>query len=527
MKVASAQPSIIYQQCYGGSNDDYFNYAAQTIDGGVITTITSGSYDGDLEGVINPTGWVIKFNSSIELEWQKFYNSAEYECAPIKPLCLSDGNYTFGGYGLDGCRNYNGGLDLLLLHTSSSGDTIWTQCYGSETDEKFTDVIQTLDGGYLILGTSYGSGGDIPIHYGTTCCEDAIILKTDSLGQINWIKVLGGSQNDVPIANSVEISRGFYQIHIFSSSNDYDLSDCPVTDLRKRWILTIDSSGNIINENFLSAETDFFNFEHSIVKYKEYTLSAGSGNAASTSFPPEAGHAMEEGSIAFFDSTLNLVNMLSFGGSHDDRFSTMSIDSAGNLYFFGYSSSLDFDVPDNLNDGLANDYWIMSTDSNFQPLWSQNFGGNNFDGDYLSGPVGNLVIIDQVVYIFTSCISNALIPNQDINCSRLGDGLPENNFRDAWIVGLSIPTNIANLSPTPPHITLSPNPAKDQCIISVEDGSTIDFIQIFDALQRPVFRQPFVQNTSISLAGLNEGIYFVGLYSSTGLIWCEKLIIAQ
>ena len=38
-----------------------------------------------------------------------------------------------------------------------------------------------------------GSGGDIPFHYGGTLSTDAVVLKTDSLGELEWVQVLGSS----------------------------------------------------------------------------------------------------------------------------------------------------------------------------------------------------------------------------------------------------------------------------------------------------------------------------------------------
>lgn len=525
VELASGQPSVIYQQCYGGTGDDLFYHAIPARNGGIITTLRATSDDGDLIDNPESSGWVIKFNSVLEIEWQKFYYNGE---SPIKIIENEDGSLIFGGSCSGEHIESNGSTDIMVMKTDSLGEIIWSRCYGGLLADNLISIQATQDQGYLILGNSFAEGGDIPFHYGDACCEDAIIIKIDSVGEILWVKALGGSLNDSPIANSLENKRGFYQIHLFSSSNDYDLADCPITDIRKRWIIILDSLGNIINENHLSAEDDFLNFEDYIFQDAEFTMIPGSGNASSVIYPAPPGHSGEEGSVAIFDSTLNLVNMISFGGSNDDRFKTMVRDSSKNFYFLGYSMSPDYDLPNNYNGGEANDYWIMATDSNLNKLWSMNFGGSSIYGDYSTNlDNSNIIFMNNSLYVFTASITPETLPDFDISCGNLDTEPDFTVDRDAWLVAFSIPTNISDLSPILPHISILPNPAKDQCIISVEDGSTIDFIQIFDALQRPVFRQPFVQNTPISLAGLNEGIYFVGLYSSTGLICCEKLVIAQ
>ena len=51
-----AQPSIAWQQCFGGTSTDYFTDAKVTLDNGIITCITTSSIDGDLEGLDSAFG---------------------------------------------------------------------------------------------------------------------------------------------------------------------------------------------------------------------------------------------------------------------------------------------------------------------------------------------------------------------------------------------------------------------------------------------------------------------------------------
>ncbi len=75
ISIAYGQPDIIWQRCYGGTDADFFRDAIGTSDGGFITSLYTSSDDGDLEGVESPLGWVIKLDSSFEIQWQKFYST--------------------------------------------------------------------------------------------------------------------------------------------------------------------------------------------------------------------------------------------------------------------------------------------------------------------------------------------------------------------------------------------------------------------------------------------------------------------
>lgn len=520
---AYAQPNILWQECFGGSDDDFFYEAAITSGNNFITTLRGGSEDGDLIDNPESSGWVIKFNSNLEIEWQQFYFDG---ISPIKTIEMPHGDLLFGGACGSDHDSTNGYYDIMLMKTDSLGIILWNQCYGGTLADDLVSLQATQDGGYLVLGSSYSAGGDIPFHYGEACCNDAVIFKTDSLGNILWLKVLGGSLYDSPIANAVETSRGIYQIHIFSSSDDYDLADCPITDTRKRWIIEMDSMGNILRENFLSAEDDYMNFENLLYQDGEFVISVGTGNAESPSFPASEGHLGEEGSIAFFDSTLNLIKMISFGGSGDDRFVDMVRDSSGNYFFVGQSSSIDYDLPGNYNGGDNNDYWLLATDSSFNLLWSRNFGGSDYDGDAVDDFCFIHLNRDNVI-VFTGAVTPNELPDYDIQCGHLDVEPDLTTDRDAWVIAFSIPNAIPTITPQEQKITIFPNPADTYCNISISGNPSPTHFQIIDATQRIVNEGKFSSDMPLNLDSLQTGVYMVCLYGHAGLVACEKLLILR
>jgi len=492
---------------------------------GIITTLRGGSEDGDLIENPESSGWVIKFDSSMQVQWQKFYENG---ISPIKVIEIPFGDYLFAGACGSDHDSTNGFYDIMLMQTDSLGEILWSRCYGGYLADDLVSVQSTKDGGYLVLGSSYADGGDIPFHYGEACCNDAVIFKTDSVGNILWLRVLGGSLYDSPIGNAVETSRGIYQIHIFSSSDDYDLEDCPIMDIRKRWIIELDSLGNILRENFLSAEDDYLNFEKLLYQDGEYVISIGAGNAASTLFPAPAGHAGEEGSIAFFDSTLNLANIISFGGSGDDRFNGMTRDSAGNYFFVGISSSTDYDLPGNYNGGNNDDYWLMATDSNFNLLWSRNFGGGHISGDDMGSDEKSFLLLkSNVIYVFTGAVTPETLPDYDIQCGHL-DIEPDLTFdRDAWLVAFSLPNAINTTIPDIVDISIYPNPASGQCQVSITSSLVPARIQIKDVMHRLVYDDEFYQDMAIDLSGFVEGVYAVCIYNNLFMSPCKQLVILK
>ena len=72
-----------------------------------------------------------------------------------------------------------------------------------------------------LTGTSMGSGGDILFHYMGTLSTDAVVLKTDSLGELEWVQVLGSSF-ERPSYGIVELRPDLFWFHIATTSSDHD-----------------------------------------------------------------------------------------------------------------------------------------------------------------------------------------------------------------------------------------------------------------------------------------------------------------
>ena len=94
-----------------------------------------------------------------------------------------DGGYIIAGttesFGL-------GGGDVYLVKTDSLGNIVWERTYGSTVGDDGRSVQQTLDGGYVVVGWSGAGGGP----------DDVYLVKTDSLGNILWEMLYGGSLED-------------------------------------------------------------------------------------------------------------------------------------------------------------------------------------------------------------------------------------------------------------------------------------------------------------------------------------------
>lgn len=170
MVKLNATGNVEWQKTLGGS--DYFDLAhsiQQTSDGGYIVAGESSSNDGDVTGNHGLRDfWIIKLNTTGDIEWQKcFGGSNDDEARSIQQT--TDGGYIVAGNSLsdDGDVTENhGGRDFWVVKLDSTGNIEWQKSYGGSNDDGAHFIRQTEDGGYIIAGNSESNDGDVTGNHG-------------------------------------------------------------------------------------------------------------------------------------------------------------------------------------------------------------------------------------------------------------------------------------------------------------------------------------------------------------------------
>ena len=132
--ISLSDGTLELAQTFGGSKNDVAKSVVATSDGGFAVLGYTQSMDGDVTGKTteNYDFWVLKFNSEALLEWTK----------------------TYGGSG----------------------------------DDRGSDIIQTTDGGFALIGYTRSVDGDITINNGN---RDFWMAKLDATGTLSWQKSFG------------------------------------------------------------------------------------------------------------------------------------------------------------------------------------------------------------------------------------------------------------------------------------------------------------------------------------------------
>jgi hypothetical protein len=126
----------------------------------------------------------------------------------------------------------------------------WAKSLGGSLDDEAYKIIQTIDGGYIAVGSSESDDGDIGNNNGM---RDCWIVKLDELGNIEWETSVGGTGNDTPHDIQQTLDGG-YILGAFSTSSDGDVGGN--SGMRDFWIVKLNSIGDIIWETNLGGSKD-------------------------------------------------------------------------------------------------------------------------------------------------------------------------------------------------------------------------------------------------------------------------------
>jgi len=188
-----------WNRTYGGTSWDWASAMVQTTDGGFAIAGYTNSY-----GVGSYDFWLVKTDVYGNEEWNKTYGGTSNEFA-LSVVQTGDGGYALAGNTL----SYGGGgFDFWLVKTDASGNQQWNRAYGGAGNDYGTSVVQTVDQGYALVGSTYSFGAG---------SNDFWLVKIDSIGNVQWNQTYGGTSGDGASA-LVQTNDGGFAMAGYTSS---------------------------------------------------------------------------------------------------------------------------------------------------------------------------------------------------------------------------------------------------------------------------------------------------------------------
>ena len=210
----------IWNQTYGGYFSESAKSVQQTSDGGYILAGINESYEFDESAI-----WIVKTDSIGNEIWNQSYGASSYATANCIQQTTDD------GYIIAGSKYQFTYRDFWVIKTDENGDEIWNQTYtyGIETHDFASSIQQTIDGGYIIVGST--------VSYPSASEWDVWLLKIDESGNEIWNQTYGGSSTDIGRSVIQSCDSGFIlagETYSFGAgNNDF-------------WVVKTDVNGNEI-----------------------------------------------------------------------------------------------------------------------------------------------------------------------------------------------------------------------------------------------------------------------------------------
>ena len=290
----------------------------------------------------------------------------------------TDGGYAVLGHAqsMDGdvTNKSNESYDYWVLKFDTTNQLQWQKTYGGSDDDRGTDLIQTSDGGYAVIGKSKSNDLDVSENAGF---DDFWVSKLDSSGSISWEYTFGFAGSDTPYSIIQTKDNGYLLSGVLDVSASNGQGDRNSIGSRHAggdyWVIKLNANGvkqwsNYYGGSFTDTAYDAIQTED------DGYIIIGSSDSDDVDI------SNPRGSYDFWvikiSDTGTLVWEKSFGGSEIDEAHAISKTADGNYLIVGDTRSSDLDISQ--NNGAA-DLWVMKITPDGTLLWEKTLGGSSFD----------------------------------------------------------------------------------------------------------------------------------------------------
>lgn len=214
---------IQWSRVLGGTGYDRAGGVAEMNGGGYVVSGSTSSSDGDIAD--NHGGfdcWVVKLDPGGATLWENTYGGTQDDHA-YAVAGTNDGGciVTGSSSSSDGDVAVNQGMeDLLVLKLDGLGTLEWESTLGGSFADFGTDAKQVDGGGYVVCGSTQSTNGDVVGQHGMW---DYWLLKFDVMGGYSWQLTMGGSDDEMARGVDISADGGFF-VTGRSESNNGDVA---------------------------------------------------------------------------------------------------------------------------------------------------------------------------------------------------------------------------------------------------------------------------------------------------------------
>jgi arginine repressor len=250
----------------------------------------------------------------------------------------------------------------FVVKLDSLGNIQWSKIIGGYA----YSIIQSSDGGYVVAGgapsfESFEAGGRYNL--------DMYVVKLDSSGNVQWTKTIGGSAEDLA-ESIIRSSDGGYVVAGWTESFGSESSGSG-EDIGDIFIVKLDSSGNVQWAKTIGGASE--DRANSIIQSSD-------GGYVVAGWTASFGAGYVDIFIVKLDSSGNVVWTKTIGGSSDDRAYSITQSSDGGYAVAGFTTSFG---------AGKEDMYVVKLDSSGNVQWAKTIGRSSWD--YASSSASSII----------------------------------------------------------------------------------------------------------------------------------------
>lgn len=415
--------------------------------------------------------------------------------------------------------NAQSATNIFVAKYNMNGNVQWAKKYGGNLAMALPTCIDVNDNAIIVGGLFYDKfiyGIDTITSNDNGISEDLLIMKLDTLGNIQWVKAPGTVWRDYVYDVARDSLENIYVTGFFNGTITFDTIS--VTASNENMFLTkYDSSGNAVWVDHPVGVGINWGDGIKVYKSKIYVCGKTGWDCTFDTITLSFVGGTEDGFIARYNLNGNVEWAKKVATRGNDRLIDLSITSDGNIAVTGTIGDSLIYGNDTLFSLDARDLFVGKYDLNGNYIWMKRAGSTSpeyaigvhadaFGNVYSTGHYENPADFGQYIITGFSC--------NDMYVGKINSNPP---------LGI-------NESENKNSLTLSPNPTCGIFTIGMEDGTGqmedgIKEIEIYNSIGELVFSDASTSlSMTVDLRSKSKGIYFIRAQTESGTVTGKVVI---
>ncbi|RKT01029.1 T9SS type A sorting domain-containing protein [Chryseobacterium defluvii] len=323
------------------------------------------------KGALFLCAFLSTFAYSQEVVWQKDIKSNTQDFLSQVTTTI-DGQYLITGSSIQASKQteskQNNGYDFHLVKLDQQGNEVWEKYFSGQNHDFLSATVNTQEGGFLLAGTSF-SGKSLDKKEDSKGGSDLWLIKINEFGEEQWQKTLGTASDEEARTVIQTTDLGYFVAgNVQNSAKGFGSKDI--------WIIRLDKTGKQTSELILGGKG--LDEVEKMIPTKDggallgiYSRSTTGGSKKTENFG--------EGDywIIKLSKDGKVEWEKNYGGKADDHLRTLALTSTGCLIGGESRSERSGNKTSGIEEGT--DLWLISLNERGEEQWQKSYNFKNRD----------------------------------------------------------------------------------------------------------------------------------------------------